>query len=290
MVYSKFKKERKSQLMFDILVVSLPLCVNGFLSTTLNTVSTLIVPRRLISTGIKYSEALSLIGKFSSMAMSIITFPMIIIGSISTVLIPDLSQALDKKDYLSMENRIIQVLRISFLLGLATLVISISIPNSLGKLFFGRDDLGSYIKFAAIAAPLTYVSSTTYGILNGLGRQGILLRNSLLVSVEEVILLYIFTGIPSINIFGFGITLIITSTTTFLINIYEIKKYCYINFSFSEIFIYILFSILIYFIINIANNLIPNKLFTLKNLFIIFFTFASFLCSISVISKKESLI
>lgn len=286
-VYKKFKREGRAQLMFDILVVSLPLCLNGFLSTALGTVSTLIVPRRLVSTGIEYSAALSLIGKFSGMAMAIITFPMIVIGSISTILIPDLSQALDKKDYLALESRIMQVLKISFLLGLATLVISISIPNSLGRVFFNRTDLGPFIKFAALAAPVTYVSSTTYGILNGLGKQGILLRNSLIVSVEEVILLYIFTGIPSINIFGYGITLMLTSITTLLMNMHEIRKYCYIKLSSSELFIYILLSILIYFIVNIANNIIPNTLFTLKNVFIIIFTFASFLLSISIINKES---
>ena len=57
------------------------------------------VPRRLISTGLSYSQALALIGKFGGMALSIITFPMIIVNSINTLLIPNLSQTLSKKDY-----------------------------------------------------------------------------------------------------------------------------------------------------------------------------------------------
>lgn len=286
-IYRNFKNEGRAQLMFDILVISFPLCLNGFLSTALGTVSTLIVPRRLVSTGIEYSAALSLIGKFSGMAMSIITFPMIVIGSIATILIPDLSKALDKKDYLALESRIIQVLKIAFLLGLGTLIISISVPDSLGKLFFGRNDLGPYIKFAALAAPLTYISSTTYGILNGLGKQGKVLRNSLIVSIEEVILLYIFTGIPSINIFGFGITLMLTSITTVILNMREINKYCYIRVPSSELIIYLLLSILIYFIVNIANNILPDKFFTVKNIFIIIFTFSSFLLSITITNKES---
>lgn len=287
LLYSNHKTEGRAQLMFDIFVVSLPLCLNGFLSTALNTVSTLIVPWRLVSTGIQYSDALSLIGKFSGMAMAIIFFPMIVVGSISTVLVPDLSQALDKKDFFALESRIYQVLRIALLLGLATLVISISIPNSLGKLFFGRSDLGDYIKFASLAAPIAYVSSTTFGILNGLGKQGKVLRNSLIVSVEEVLLLYIFTGIPSINIFGFGITLMITTATLLALNMHEIRKYCYITLPLSDLLMYILISILIYFIINIANNIIPNAIFTLKNTLIILFGFAFFFLSLSIINKES---
>lgn len=285
--YTTVKREGRAQLLFDILVVSLPLCLNGFLSTALGTVSTLIVPRRLISAGVEYSTALSMIGKFSGMAMSIIFFPLIVISSISTILIPDLSQTLEKKDYFALEDRIISVMKIAFLLGLSTVIICTSIPNSLGKLFFNRNDLGNYIRFASLAAPITFVASTTFGILNGLGRQGIVLKNSLIVSIIEVILLYIFTGIHSINIYGFGITLLITSITLLWLNLYEIKKYCYLAVPKTELTIYILISILLYFILNIANNIIPNTYITLKTIGIIIFGFSCFFFSSTLINKES---
>jgi stage V sporulation protein B len=285
--FTSFKKEGRAQLLFDILIVSVPLSLNGFLSTALNTVSTLIVPRRLISAGLEYSTALSMIGKFSGMSTAIVFFPLIIVYSMATILVPDLSQTKDKNDYFAMEKRITQVMKIAFLLGLSTLVISVSIPDSLGQLFFSRNDLGKYIRFAALAAPLTYISSTTFGILNGLGRQGIILRNSLIVSVEEVILLYILTGIPSINIFGFGISLFITSFTLLALNIYEIRKYCNVTISLSELFIYILISILVYFLLNIANNLIPKEYFTFKNVFIIALGYITFFISVFIVNKES---
>jgi stage V sporulation protein B len=285
--YSTFKKEGRAQLMFDILIISVPLCLNGFLSTALNTVSTLIVPGRLVSAGIEYSTALSMIGKFSGMAMAIIFFPMIIVGSMTTVLVPDLSQTMDKNDYFAMEVRITQVMKIAFLIGLSTLIIGVSIPNSLGKLFFNRTDLGQFIRFAALSAPITYTSSTTFGILNGLSKQGIILRNSLIVSVEEVILLYILTGIPSINIFGFGISLLITSLTLLILNTYEIRKHCYVKMPLSELLIYILLSLLVYFLLNIANNLIPNTIFTIKYIFIIALGFTTFFLSAAIINKES---
>lgn len=285
--YAKTKREGRPQLLFNVLVISLPLCLNGFLSTVLSTISTLIVPRRLISAGLQYSTALSLIGKFSGMAMTIIFFPLLVINSIATILVPDLSKALDRKDYYALESRIVQVIKIAFLLGMSTFVIGISIPDSLGKLFFNRSDLGPYIKFAACSAPIAFTSSTTFGILNGLGRQGILLRNSLIVSVLEVVLLYIFTGISFINIFGYGITLIITSIILLIINIYEIRKYCNVSFYTSELIIYLMITLLIYFVINIINNLISNDFLLLKNITIIIFSFSAFFLSISII-KEES--
>lgn len=280
-----YPSENGHQLLFDILVMSVPLCINGFLTTSISTVSTLILPRRLLLAGFDHSTALGMIGKFSGMALSIILFPLVIIFSISLVLIPDIAESMEKKDYINLEERIHQVLRISLLLGIATLIICFSMPDSLGKLFFGRDDLGTYIKFAALSAPFTYLSATTFSILNGLGRQGILLRNSIIVAVEELILLYALTSIPSINILGYGLSLMITSLTSVIINLQDIKKRCYIDLSLENFFIDILLSLLIYFLLNIMNNLIPDTFFKFKTITMLICGFSFFFFSMLFVNK-----
>lgn len=273
------KAEDGLQLLFDVLRISFPLCLNGFLSTAIGTVSTLIIPRRLVSAGFEYEMALSMIGKFTGMSLTIVFFPMIVVNSISTILIPDLSQSLAKKDFWIMKKRISEVLKISFLLGISTLIVGLCIPNSLGSMFFNRNDLGAYIKFVAFAAPIAYVSSATFGVLNGLGKQKVILKNSLIVSFEELLLLYIFVGIPSINIYGYGMSLIITSLTMLFINLHEIKKVSDIDFPISEIAVCILISILLYFMLKILNAAIPDSILILKNILIIISGFSIFIFS-----------
>lgn len=217
------------QLLFNILVVSFPLCLNGFLSTGLSAVSALIIPRRLLHCGIDYTLALSMIGRFKAMAFSIVFFPTTILNSISIVLIPDLSEKLNSKDYFGMENRISQVLKVSIFLGIGTMIVCLLVPDYLGQLFYSRNDIGKYIKFASLCAPVSFVSSSVFGILNGIGKQNILLRNSIIVSVEELILIYILTGISSINIYGCAISLIITSLTSLILNMHELIKNNFYN-------------------------------------------------------------
>lgn len=282
--FFRSKSEDMMQLLFDILVISFPLCLNGFLSTALSTASTLIVPRRLVSAGIDYNTALSLIGKFTGMSMTIVYFPLIVVTSISTILIPDLSQNISKKDYWSARKRISEVIKISLFLGISTLIIIITLSDSLGGMFFRRNDLGEYIKFAALSAPVTYSSVATFGIMNGLGKQKLILKNSLIVSVEELVLLYILIAIPSINIFGYGITQIITSTTLFILNIQEIRKISDIDFHLSEIVIFILVNILYYFILQTLKAAIPNSLIITKNVIIIACGFTSLLAGLFLIN------
>ncbi|MBC8061899.1 MAG: stage V sporulation protein B [Clostridiaceae bacterium] len=283
---SSFQGERKSQLLFNILVVSIPLCLNGFLSTALAAISTLIIPLRLVVSGFSHTEALSMIGRFTGMSLSITLFPIMIVTSVSVVLVPDISQSLSKKDFFGLQSRIEGVLRFSLLVGIATLIVCLCIPKELGMLFFNRSDLGDYIKFSAISAPFVYASVTTFSILSGLGKQKAILRISILTSIEELILLYILAAIPSINIYSYGISLTITCITTLILNLIEIKGTCYITIPYSKLSIDILISILTYLIISILNNVLTLPTQNLKNIFILIFSFALFF-SLTYFSNKK---
>ena len=273
---SPIKPERASQLLFNVLIIALPLCLNGFLGNLFGTASTLLVPRRLAAAGFDTSTALGMIGKFNGMALTIVAFPMIVIMSINSLMVPDLSETISRRDYYNASIRIKKVMKIALLLGLATTVVCNLIPHSLGEMFFGRDDLGNYIKIASLSAPIFFTASTMFGILNGLNKQGIILRNSLIVSALELVCLFIFIGIPGVNIMGYGITLFITSTVSLLINLREVQKHIYLNLSKSNIIIFILLSILIFIILKALTGNIFNNFTTIKNIIIIVITFLIF--------------
>ncbi|NLK87229.1 MAG: stage V sporulation protein B [Clostridiaceae bacterium] len=228
------------QLFFDVLVISAPLCVNGVLSSVISTVCALILPRRLIAAGFSYREALALIGRFGGMALNISTLPFLIIGSMLTVLVPDVSLNISRKDYWSAEERIAQVMRISCMIGISTAIVCMVIPETLGRLFYQRSDLGAMIRFSAPICLITFISSPTFGILNALGKQNILLKNSLIHSVQNLVQTTVLAGIPVLNIYGYGLSIMLTSVTSFILNMNEIKKICEIKIKLSDIVLLIL--------------------------------------------------
>ncbi|MDV4150942.1 stage V sporulation protein B [Clostridium sp. AL.422] len=273
---SNDKPERVSQLLFNVLVIALPLCLNGFLGNLFGTASTLLVPRRLAAAGFDAATALGMIGKFTGMALTIVAFPMIVIMSINSLIVPDLSETISRRDYYNASIRIKKVMKIAFLLGLATTVLCNLIPDSLGQMFYGRDDLGNYIKIASLSAPILFTSSTMFGILNGLNKQGIILRNSLIVSGIELVLLFFFIGLPGVNIMGYGITLFITSSISLFINLREVQKHIYLNLSLSNVIIFILLAILIFMILRGLTSNIFNDFMTIKNIALILIIFLTF--------------
>jgi stage V sporulation protein B len=281
------KTESRPQLLFNVLIMAIPLAINGFLTTAIQSVSTLIVPRRLVIAGFDYVTSLELIGKFSGMALAIVYFPVVIAVSMATILTPDISKSITQKDYDNVETRVSEVIKMCFLLGVSTVLICTIIPDSLGKLFFNRTDLGPYIKIASLSAPFLYSSICTYGILNGLGKQKAILINSIVTSVLQLIFIFVLVGIPKINILGYGIAMLISSIVGVILNIYEISKVVKFRTSLGEILITLFLTILIGFFISLLNGVLPNEIFLLKNTIIILTGLSLFIISI-VLTKKSS--
>ena len=99
-----------------------------------------------------------------------------------------------------------------------------------------------------------------FGILNGLNRQNIILRNSLIEALLELICLYIFTSIASINIFGHSITMFIACGISLFLNMHEVNKHIDLNINNSNIIIYILLGFLTYLIVSIlSKNIFVNS-------------------------------
>ena len=167
-------------------------------------------------------------------------------------------------------------MKIAFLLGLSTTIICSLIPYELGNLFYSRNDLGNYIFTASLSAPIFFTSSTMFGILNGLNKQGIILRNSLIIAFIDLICLFIFTSIPSINIYGYSLSLFITSSVSLLINFYEVKKEINVDISLINIIIFALLALLTFMILNIIIKKFLFPLNTVEILLVVATTFLIF--------------
>lgn len=143
-------------------------------------------------------------------------------------------------------------------------------------LFYQRDDLGKYILYAGLTAPVFFTSTTMFGILNGINKQGIILRNSLIVAALELVGLYVFTSIPSINIYGYVITLFFTSLVSLVINLYEVKKHIELKLSLANVIIFTLLAVLTFLILRTIIRKFFLPLNFASTIFIILLTFGIF--------------
>ncbi len=132
-----------------------------------------------------------------------------------------------------------------------------------------------------------YCHYCTYSILNGIGKQKVILLSSIATALIELVLIFILIGIPSINIYGYGISLIVTSIIGFLINLYYIGQVIELSFPIWEILILVLLTVLVYLVTTIISSIIPNTFIIPKVITIIVVAFSLFFVSSFLIRKSS---
>lgn len=218
------KRDNALQLIANVLIISLPLCINGFVSTMFGTLITVMIPGRLQAAGFTPETSLSLFGKMSGMGMTIIMFPSIIIGAISTVLVPAISEESSGRNLSAVNRQIRRSLTITAAVAAAAFGIFFALPDELGILFYRRSDLGDLIFSLSFGVICSYTEATLCGILNGLGKQRALLRNTLIMSAVDIIVLYICLGSSEIGIYGYSIDFMVSPLAGCILNSMQIKK------------------------------------------------------------------
>jgi stage V sporulation protein B len=245
------KCDNSFQLIFNVLKLAIPLAINGILSTVFSTITAVMIPKRLQVAGIPYEEALSMFGKLQGMALTIAFYPSIILSALSVILIPSISEAVTFKKSYIVNHRMNLAIRIASVTAFSSTAILLSIPHMIGKFLFKDPAVGDLLQILAPALPLIYIEITTFAILNGLGKQTSILINSTIISISDLILLYIFLAIPSINIKGYGINFIFSAILGLVFNFAVIRRTFSFSFNvFSSILLPFMCSVFLYIVIN----------------------------------------
>lgn len=185
----------------EITRIAVPHSVNRLLLTVLSGIEMVLIPQQLLLTGINQSDALSIYGIFTGMALPLILFPATVTNSASVMLMPSVASL----QALGYEKRIRYVIRQTlgscFLFGaFCTLFFFIS-GKFLGIFLFHSKTAGTYIKTLSFICPFLYSNTALESILNGLGKPDTcLFHNAAGICIRIGFVLFC---IPSLGIRGY---------------------------------------------------------------------------------------
>lgn len=148
---------------------TLPLTSVRVSGTLVNSAVAVLFPAMLIRAGTSDSEALTLFGVASGMALPVLMIPATIIGSLSLVLVPELSEDRYRNNNERLYKNVERGLRIALLVAFFLLPFFYAFGADLGKLAFSNALAGEIIeKSCPLLLPMS-LSMITTGILNSLG-------------------------------------------------------------------------------------------------------------------------
>ena len=130
-----------------------------------------LLPAMLIRAGAGEAEALKLFGIVSGMVLPVLFIPSTIIGSLSLVLVPELSEDYYRKNYARLRKNVERGLRFSFLVACILIPFFYALGKDVGSIAFASKTAGKMIFHSApILLPMSITMIST-GILNAMGAE-----------------------------------------------------------------------------------------------------------------------
>jgi len=204
-----------------MLAMALPLTANRITGSFLSAWENTLIPQKLREFGLTQAEAMSAYGRITGMALPLIFFPSALLTALAVTLVPAISEATATGDHARIRATTVKAIRFTSIIGFGAAALFLVLPDELGRVIY-RQELGSLLLRLGLLCPFWYVNITLGGILNGLGRQSFLFRNSLFSSFVNIAFVYLLVPQHGIDAFLLGWFLSLLFVT--IVSLYKIKK------------------------------------------------------------------
>ena len=189
------------------------------LASALHTAENMLVPAclavYLINAGGR-TAALEQYGELKGMALPLLTFPFGLLGSLSVLLMPEITQAHILGQTERLNALLNRMLRLTGYFSALAGVLFWVWGRPLAQLLYQSADAGFYLETLAPAMPLMYLESMVDGAMKGVGEQKAVFRYSLWDAVLRIAGVMVL--LPRFGMKGFLFVILLSSVYTCLAN------------------------------------------------------------------------
>ena len=205
-----------------LMSLALPLMGNRLILNVLGSAEAIWIPNKLMSSGLTNSEALSVYGVLTSMALPFILFPSAITNSMAVLLLPTVAEAQADGNEARISSMISMSLRYSCYMGVLCIGIFTIFGNQLGVSVFHDQNAGTYITILSWLCPFMYLATTMGSILNGLGRTSSTFFQNVFAMVIR--LAFVLFAIPRYGILGYLWGMLVSELALALMSFLAVKR------------------------------------------------------------------
>ncbi len=192
--------------------IALPAMTASLLGSFLRMQEDVLIISGLRKSGLDQTLALSEYGSIKGMVMPLIIFPLSLLSSFFTLLVPEISRAQGMADKIRVKTLISRIFRFTLFGGFLVCTVFVAFADELSAWVYSAPQISRSVRIIAILSPVMFLDSVSCGILNGMGRQTALLVYSLSDSVLRLLLIYLL--IPRMGIRALFFVIIISNIFT----------------------------------------------------------------------------
>ncbi len=213
---------QKRKLVASIIGCAVPISFNRFIISIMAAVEFILIPQRLLVGGLNYIQCMEEYGKLTGMAMPLILFPALVTTSLATTLVPAISESISLNNYGRANYRISKSIQITMVLGFVFMALFACFPDKISNMIYPGQNVGYTLFLLSFTCIFVYLQQILMGIMNGLGKQGLLLINSTIGSAIRI--LCVFFLIPQYGIPVYIVGVIVSSFIVCILNFMTIIR------------------------------------------------------------------
>lgn len=208
----------------ELMSVALPSLGSRLIGNVSWFLEPIIVANSLAIAGITTSIATKQYGLLTGFAMPLMMLPSFVTSSLSTALVPAISEANTKRNSELVEHRLQQALRFSLLAGGLSVIILYVFADPLMKAMYGNSNGSQFIKIMAPFFLLQYYQGPLQATLQALDMARAAMINSLIGAIVKLAVIFVLASRPEFGINGAALGIVTSIVLVTLLHFATILK------------------------------------------------------------------
>ena len=199
---------------------------------------------RLQDTGWTYEQSKALWGRLSGYCNPLIGMPQVFVQAIAMSLVPAISAGFKVKDLAEVSDNMKFSMRSAMIIGFPCAVGIFSLAHPILMLLYRSPDRAAEVaaavptlQFMCLTVIFMSTLQTLTGILQGVDKQMVPVKNLAIGAVGKILVTYIFVGIKAVNVNGATLGTVTAYLIATILNMRDIKKYTGVTFDFNMTFV-----------------------------------------------------
>ena len=189
-------------IMKRLFILAIPVSCANIMIPIVSNIDLFIVPKRLEVAGFNVEQATTLFGYLTGMATALINMPTIVTSSMSSSLVPGISEASIKKDFDTIRRRARTALRLASVFTLPAAIGLGVIATPISTMLYATPNAGPCIAIMSIGIFFLGIQQVTTGILQGLGKTAVPFINLIVSGCVKVAFSWNLTAMPQFGVLG----------------------------------------------------------------------------------------
>ncbi len=166
-----FGLHKTRKVLFNITKIAFPLTLGKYLGSFFRTAENMLVPKMLSKNGSDKSGALSTFGNVKGMALPVLLFPAGLLLSVTTLLVPELASAKERRLGGVLKGVAEETMKITLLFSVFLFSVFAFCGREIGLVLYKSGDVGFLLAVLSPVVPFMYLDCVCDGMLKGIDCQ-----------------------------------------------------------------------------------------------------------------------